>query len=207
MLSGVETRPVVEKQAGFTLLEMMIAAGLTLLLLGVVIKVFVPAMSHSSQGTTRLELQQFAILAHQQIHKELSRTRFGGVSVAESNLLIHPQASLDSAGQPIWSDHVILFHLDSSSGKLGKYKLSSTPVKPNRYDAPGLLTLATSLPAPEKIVAGFVSEFKAEMPVPATATVPGKPFQIKLVLEKKIARMDNPVQISLTQSFDFRTAE
>ncbi len=206
MLSGVKTE-LKTKSAGFTLLEVMIAAGLTLLLLGIVIKIFVPAMSHSSQGTTRLELQQFAILAQQQIHRELSRTRFGGVSVADSNLLVHPQASLDSAGQPIWSDHVILFHLDSGSGKLGKYKLSSTPEKPNRYDPAGLLTLASSLPNPDKIIAGFVTEFHARMPVPATATVAGKPFQVKLVLEKKIARMDKPVQISLTQTFAFRTAE
>ena len=207
MLSGDRVAKVGKARSGFTLLEMMIAAGLTLLLLGVVIKIFVPAMSHSSQGTTRLELQQFAILAHQQIQKELSRTRFGGTSVANSNLLLHPQASLDSAGQPIWDNHVILFHLDSSSGKLGKYKLSAAPVKPNHYEPAALLTLAATLPRPEKIVAGFVSEFQAEMPVPATATIPGKPFQVKLVLEKKIPRTDKPVQISLTQSFTFRTAE
>ena len=39
MLSGVKTE-LKTKSAGFTLLEVMIAAGLTLLLLGIIIKIF-----------------------------------------------------------------------------------------------------------------------------------------------------------------------
>ena len=65
------------------------------------------------------------------------------------------------------------------------------------------LGLTGALEAQGEFSYGF-QDAPAGIQAEAGATVP---FQIKLVLEKKIARMDNPVQISLTQSFDFRTAE
>lgn len=196
-----------QKARAFSLVEVMVAAGISLLLAGVVIKIFIPAMSHSAQGTTRLELQQFAVLAHQKIRKELLRSRFGGVSTADATLLIHPQVALDSVGQPVWDTDVLVFHLDRSTQKLGRYSLPSEPVQPNRYTPTALLTRIAALPPAEKIIASFASEFIVTPSVPATATTPPMPMTIQLTLEKDIPQRDQPVQITLSRSFSFRTAD
>lgn len=196
--------PCVDRR-GFTLAEVLVAAGVSLLMAGVFFKVFVPAMSHSAKGTTRLELRQFALLAFYQIQNELSHTRPNALSAADAMLATHPQVSLDGSGLPIWADSAVLFSHLASEEKLAKYSLPGATEKPNRYAPVDLLALRPTLGAPEKILASFVSEFRVAMPTVATATVPSKPLELELVMEKDVPGDDTAVSVTVLRKFAMRT--
>ena len=188
-----------DAERGFSLGEVLIAAGIGLMLLGVLVRILIPALKHSAEGNIRLELQQFAVMAHQQIRAELYRSSAIGVSLGTSALLIHPQTSMDGTGQPVWSDETVLFYLDASN-QLIRSQLPSRSVRPDRYTPTELNNLVNSSPATEKLVARFVRDFTVSSPAPDL------PLEVELVLEKESPQRSTPIQISLTQNFSFRTA-
>lgn len=198
---GVRTR------LGLTIGEVLVAAGISLFLAGVILRIFIPALAYSAEARTRLELQQYAALAFQQMQNEVLRTRATGVSVADSSLLLHPQVALDAQGEAIWDNHTVLFFLDDTENKLGRYHLPSSLSQPTRYTPAELPAQTATLPPVRKVVAGFVREFRVQFPVPASASDPPSPLTLELIMTKDVPRRDAPVTLSLKRRFAFRTNE
>ena len=185
----------------FSLAEVLMAMGLALLLSLVAFRIFVPSLTYSAEGTARLDLQQSARLAMQTIALDLSHTRPLAISTAPDALALVPQVSMDGSGLPIWSDKVVVFHLEGKT--LSRYELDGKTPVPGHYTPAELAGL--SLPAPTKKLADSVVAFEVTDPIPATDVDPPLPLQVRLVLEKTVARR-GPVRITFERSFSPRTA-
>lgn len=103
----------VDARAGFTLIEVMVAASIMIMLLGLIFWFLVPAMRYSAEGTMKVDMQQEAVLAMGRIVADLQRTTAQGISFSPTTgspagtiyaLGVVPMESIGPDGKPVWAD-------------------------------------------------------------------------------------------------------
>lgn len=101
---------------GFTLLEVMAAAGLGAMVLYVVLALLIPALRVSAQGTTKVDLDQRASLLEGRLTRALKKTTRAGVGHIgwdpdqdERFLTVHPLLGSLSGSKQHWSGALEVF--------------------------------------------------------------------------------------------------
>lgn len=175
------------------------ASGLALLLLGIMLGVFVPALRYSARGQTRLELQQAGLLAISEMGRELQRSRSTGLSFGADFLGLHPQLGVDSGGSPVWSDEVRVYQHRVATSELVRLTLPAPAPGPFVFSAvPG------SAPRHVRTMASWVTLFQAQRPQPAAPPALAQPIGLKLQLEKAYAAGEAPARVELSLRVSLR---
>lgn len=150
---------------GMTLLEVMVAAGLGLLLLTVLIQVLVPAYRASAKGLGEVDLHQRALLLSGKLERDLRLTARAGVGTHPDTLTIHPRVPLTSA--VVWSNRLVVYSKTTAGMRR---KEATIPDSIARALTPPLTEIAewptvTTLQIPD------VTEFEAVINDPALVKI------------------------------------
>ena len=150
---------------GFTLVELLVAFALLGLLALMFVWFIVPTMRMASLGTTRVDIQQMAVLACNRIAAELLDTSPSGVSLysrAQADpaadpvvVAIVPLRDIDESGHRVWENRVSVYFWQRSTGKLllrhyppgppGALTVNPLPVdRPTQFPTVDLLALANA---------------------------------------------------------------
>ncbi|MEW6277226.1 MAG: hypothetical protein AB1758_01290 [Candidatus Eremiobacterota bacterium] len=101
---------------GLTLAEVLVGAGLSLVLLGVVVGLFLGAGNLWLHSSCRSELQQTAALALDRMVSDLRGSAAEGVSWdADSRLSVRPVLDVDAEGRLTWDEQVTLYYVSHGS--------------------------------------------------------------------------------------------
>lgn len=123
---------------GFTLLELVVAAALAFLVLGLATAYFIPAMRISARVGTRVEMQQMAAAALAHLERDLRTTSTGGVSlksVAPAAVAANPLERVAPDGTLVWSATYLVTFFDQ--GRLRRREWPpEPPVRNSRYLVP-----------------------------------------------------------------------
>lgn len=119
---------------GISLLEVLLGAALTLILLTIMFRILIPLARGTVQTTHRSELQQFGSVALDRITQNLLNSAAAGVSLRQrpteaipTVLAVQEIADLSSGGVQIWSDHLELIYHDAGQRKLFTRRWPPTP--------------------------------------------------------------------------------
>lgn len=107
----------------------MVAATLTLLLLGLCFSFLIPALRHSRHGAVQAELQQMATLSMRKLVDDIEKTNYSGISLRQDPvvLAIHPLVDVTPGGRRVYADSLIVYFYDSDNQVL---KRRSWPPEP-----------------------------------------------------------------------------
>lgn len=135
-------------RSGVSLLEVLVAAGLSLLLLTTAVQIFIPSLKASDRGTRRVELDQRAWTLSTRLERRLLQSSRAGIAVhsltGETLVSAHPRHS-DSA-QVTWADTLDLFVWSGETFRAYQYNLgavSDRPRVPSLSELRNLLDQAT----------------------------------------------------------------
>lgn len=186
---------------GFTLLELLIGLALFGLLSLMFIWFLVPTMRMTSLGSTRVDIQQMAVLASNRIAADLMGTSPSGVSLhsrAQADPTLEPVVvamvplrDLDENGHRVWKGQVVSYFWDRSSSKLllrhfppgPPAALSIDPLpldRPSQFPAADLLALANTA-GPTITVASKVVSFDVNR------ITGGRAFAIDIAIEQGVS--------------------
>jgi len=110
---------VAERRA-FTLLEVLLAGVLSLMLLGLLVRIFLPMSKGLVRGSEQAGLQQTASVALATLGRALVRTTPEGVSLADQGraLALQPLAGVNAAGRQILTEELIACWWSADQKKL-----------------------------------------------------------------------------------------
>jgi len=175
---------------GFTLLELTVTAGLTLLVLVMAARFFWPLVRTVIRSQERAGLQQRATLAMESLRSALQSTNPGGLAYQPGRLAIHPLDTRSAASRPRYL--LELWSFTWSEQKLRRQRWSPSPF-PLADDAPTRLTPAQLALFPavcpdERLLATGVSEFTltSDAPLPQLAN----PVRLRLVVANEQDRFE-----------------
>lgn len=179
------------RDPGLTLIEVMVAAALTLLMLGLVYAYLVPSIGSAYKLQQRSHLQQNAVIALARIESAATETSPGGFSWTEKACGFNEAGELDpGTGFLSWSDRFELFWWDTSDLTLRWKEWPPGPpaasadelsiLSPKRLQ-PDRLTEVVEAVAPNKILATGVKLFKVSH---QGADALEQPVEIELVLQE-----------------------
>lgn len=110
------------RQRGFTLLELIVAAVLMVLLLGMMFNFLIPTMRASAKGSARVEMQQQAVVALGKIADDVERSAPAGVSINTAGvylgsgnqtssvcLAVQRLSDVSSGGTQSWDLHITAY--------------------------------------------------------------------------------------------------
>lgn len=209
MRPGFTTFPV-EPRRGATLVEVMIAGSVALLLLGLLARFLVPAMRYSTEGSIKVELQQQAVIAINQMVSALQDSAAQGVSFTDTApiaLGVVPIEDIDSNGQPVWSDELTVFYHDDTEDRLFKKTYPPTPPalpiafasdRPPLVTRPQLSQIAGQPNASERSLARDVLEFEVSHQNGKGSTI-FQPIILRLLLEKEVPHTERRARVELTR--------
>ena len=116
---------------GFTLMEVLVAAGLGSMLLYALVSLLIPAMKLSERGTRLVALDQRAILLEQRVERALKATcRRGAHFFSDANgshLSTHPIQGALAHSQPRLGPDLVVFSLANEQLRERRVPLTSTP--------------------------------------------------------------------------------
>lgn len=164
---------------GITLIELIVTASLTLLVLTLAARFFWPLVRTVIRSQERAGLQQRCTLAMESLRSALQSTNPGGLAYQPGRLVLHPLDPRSASPRPRYLLELWSFSL--AGGELRRQRWQPSPI-PLADDAPTRLTPTqlTGLPAicpDERLLASGVKEFTLE-PWPQLTN----PVRLKLVV-------------------------
>lgn len=189
------------RNRGFTLLEVLVAAGLGALALTLVVQLLVPIMRISSRETNRAELQQAATVVLDKLLDDLGdSTPTSLVVVAptpdETLLCAHRITGVEPNGSQQWSPELVLYAWTKTSGALRRKTVPVPPgqAAPWRPNPAELRNFAADSNLPERRLALGVTAFSL-----GTGPGPGLvlPLSLRLRLERETHGRDLPEVLDL----------
>lgn len=192
---------------GFTLIEVLVAAALTLILLGLIYWFLVPSLRLSSQGAARVEGQQQALNALNRAERDLQQSAPGGVSLfpqdpANPNdpvgVALVPLEDVDNDGQQLWNSNFTLIYWDRAARKLRRKTApcpAPDPHKPSRLSLAEFKALCDTQNGSEQFLASEVSDFEV---------LPGPPLALVLEVERKTSQAAAPEKFRLERVLTMR---
>ncbi len=93
---------------GLTLVEVLVFSALSLLLIGLIIRLVLPSIRASGRASTQVELQQMATHAILSLSRDLARCNGSSISVSDSTgvggLAYVRSAGVSSSGRRVWEE-------------------------------------------------------------------------------------------------------
>lgn len=200
------------KTRAFTLIELLVAFALLGLLSLMFVWFIVPSMRMASLGTTRVDIQQMAVLACNRVAAELLNTSPSGVSLHSRTqadpasdpvvVAIVPIRDIDESGHRVWENKVSVYFWLRSSGKLllrhfppgppGALSVNPLPVdRPTQFPTTDLLALANASASVVNIATKVVA-------FDVTRVTGGRAFAVELSIEEGVAGKQQ------AERFDFK---
>jgi len=197
---------VTSRNKGFTMLEVMVAATLGLILMGLVFSFLMPTMKASVRGATRVELQQMAVMSLHRMAGDIQNTAAAGLSLSSNPPAVGVVRikGVTSDGRQQWEDKMIVYTL--VGGRIIRKEWPPGPSAgspaltgstPARVPPVLLGQIASTVNDTERVMASNVKSFSA-----TTAAPPGQvsdPVTLKIEMEKKEAHRQEPERFSLTR--------
>lgn len=196
----------------FTLIELVVAAALAALVLGLGSAYLVPALRATSRSAARVELEQRAVVALSRLVNDIEHTAPAGMSLRSSAPVCVAVNRLDEVrpnGDLIWSDAYVIYYHDSVNNLLirrlwppGDPAPNSAQTKrgkPKKLSPSELADIVSRPPVDYSILARDVQSF--EILQAGDDLLVKQPVQFRLTLERKVAggrRQDERVVYSRT---------
>ncbi len=178
---------------GLSLPELLVCSGLLLLLMGLLLSFLYPSFRMTSRAAARMEMQQRAQVALDQMVIDLERSGPTSVSFWPSTqandtvgVSLQRLETFAPSGAPVWESAYIVYHWNPATGRLIREQWppalpSITPApeswRPNRLERPQFLELARQPNGSEKCLADGVAVFEPR----------SSPRGLRLVLERNVA--------------------
>lgn len=177
----------------------------------IILQVLVPMARGTVRGTQQVELQQVGSLALKKVCAEMQSTAIAGIVTSPSSptepflMSIHPLRTVDSIGDQVWGDQLIVYWWKQDEGKLWRTTWPHGPVSGRApvTDAPFRPTVAelkTIVGASDdrwrRVVANQVSLFDVNL----TAF----PARVLLTVEAPAPDSRPPEKFELTRRVAFR---
>ncbi len=112
---------------GYSLVELMVTSGVSLLILGVLYALLVIGMRIYRHGSARSELQVAATLSLGRITADVDRTTPAGLSVRPDGLALVPLKGVSADGRQLWEEEVIVCHWDPQESRLLRRRCPPVP--------------------------------------------------------------------------------
>ena len=191
----------------FTLVELLVAAGLFLLLVVVMIKLLVPAFRISTRTSVRSELHQRGHHAVNTLRNDLQRTPTAGLRVYQAApertlLVLHRLRDADVEGDPVYQNNLVIY--ERIGDKLWRYiyedtapEFTQTVQRPDLTQTENYLTEVSE----GKILTGDISAFSVSDADPDPGRLK-QPITVALALER--GRDTEKQSLSLLQKITMR---
>lgn len=191
----------ISRNRAFTLLEVLVAAGLGALALTLVVQLLVPIMRISGRQTNRAELQQTATVVLDKLLDDVGDSTPASLVVVaptpdETLLSAHRVVGVESDGSQRWADELVLYSWNKPSGVILRktVPVPSGQVAPWRPNPADLRGFAADGSLPERRLALGVTAFSLDTgPGPGTVL----PFKLHLRLERETAGQEDPQTLDL----------
>lgn len=217
------------KAKGFTLVEVLIASGLSLLLVGLFLGVLGPTLRATGRNSARISLQQSALLALNRMSKELQASCTSGIGILPpvvdgdpTVLSIHRISDVVNtmpASRAFDSQLIVYSYLPAShqirrrlwpEPGLGETTLDGLLEPPTatlalRPEPRSLLYFARNPGPRERILVGQVRRFIVSSKSLAPEVTP--PLSLTLELEGEMPGSTQPYRFELSQSLSPRNSE
>lgn len=191
---------------GLSLVEVLVAAGLAVLLLTCFLWFLVPSLSAMGRSTAQSEVQQQAVLALERIEREVRRSTVSGVGLypkaavavtAAPGLYLTPLQDVNDKGQPNWALEVVAVWWNRAERRLwikgwppkDPAGFSQDPVlsRPAHLSGAEFQTLVSSKNGTERSLAAGVVDFDLQHAGGASPTLVG-PLSLHIELEREEGR-------------------
>lgn len=194
---------------GFTLLEVLVAAVLTLLVMGVAFGYLVPAWRASARIQTRVELQQSAVVALDRLTAELKTSAPGGVTLSDGVpriLAINPVEKVQGNGLVVWKSSYILYvfegdrleRIEWPPGGPAASPSQQLPTRAKRLPRSQLVAIASAGDVARRQVAGDVVDFSWTHP--GSPDVFTQPLTFRLELSRATSAQPQAERVVLQRS-------
>ncbi|MBM3460519.1 MAG: hypothetical protein FJX76_00265 [Armatimonadetes bacterium] len=162
------------RRRGFTLVEILVAGGLLLLLLGVVWYLLVPAWRAYMKGDRKSDVQRNSMVVGARIAQEFRNAYGSSVAVKKipvttpdgevrqdaviflSDLDLRGDLQLTPDGDPIWQKRVVFYH----DGETNQIRSKEIPLDPPSVDPDPLIVETFDRSPKDRIIARHVKELK-----------------------------------------------
>ncbi|MGE0491149.1 MAG: hypothetical protein AB7S38_18215 [Vulcanimicrobiota bacterium] len=160
----------------FSLAEVLVVAGLAVLLLALVVGVLLPSLGAFQRTSSRVDMQQTALVSMRRIRHDLERSTPASIQTYSQAgvcaLLIHRLQGLDATGARQWEEKVVIYHFHPATGKLVRELWpnagTATTSGPQRLEEATLAAIAASQTPNQRVVARQVGAFEVEATNPVT---------------------------------------
>lgn len=172
-------------KAGFTLIEVLLAAILFVLLGVVMLRTLVPVMRYGGWGYARAELVQTTARISGRLVADLQTAPFEAVSFGSGMVGIHGIAGVSDTGKPLWSDHLVLYRWDEPTASLTRMEWTQGVT----LDGPTVLeptAISTCFKQPNSTARGLARGLLKEFSLSGTQL----PLKLHLVTELEVPGRD-----------------
>jgi hypothetical protein len=171
---------------GISLLEVMLAATLFLLLLGVVLRILFPLFGYFRWTSARAELVQAAALTARYLVGDLQRAPMEGVVLPRQNspelLSIHGVDDVTDTGRAVWSADLIVYSSNLSQGTLTRILAPGNVAQPLKLPPEDLKAFLLDSNLPRRtLVRGLLHEF--ELKLSGTRSLP---LRLRMVMALEV---------------------
>lgn len=206
------------RRGGLTLTEVIVAAALGLMALGLAWSYLIPVLRASTRGSLRVEMEQQALVALGKIVGDLQSSNVGGLSVRVTDpvaLVIQPLKGVREDGVQVWDQGVVVYYRDSESRALVRFEypgdgadtlgLGLRNSRPRRLPAAVIRSLVDVEGVRRVQVASGLSAFRLDHTGGADGI--GQPFRVTLSFERdgNTGREDSKERYSLTRTVLLRS--
>lgn len=207
-------RAAVSRRAGMTLVELLVTAAVSLLLLGMLAQFLAPTMRATARGNAQGQLHQTGAVAMSLLTDDLQKAPAAGIGYRNSVdmvddpavVAIQPLLDVDPDGRPVYATSFTVYFWRPSEHRLYRKQgetagLTLSSAEPTRLDDVQLLALADS-GAGARVVATEVSEFALTSPVSAPNI--GEPLTLILRLSRDVVAGQPPETFQLVRQVYLR---
>ncbi len=127
-------------KAGFSLVEVLISAGLVLLVLGLATSFLIPLLAMQADVSRDIELQQRASLLFEQLRSDIHRSAPAGISLIEeedsTTLVVHRADDIAQDGTLVWDNQAVIYRWTQANRQLNRLLWTDTHRKILRASSP-----------------------------------------------------------------------
>jgi hypothetical protein len=193
-------------------MEALVACALLLMIGAIIMQVVIPMARGTVRGTQQVELQQIGALALRHLCEDVQTSASAGITVSPAVgddpliLAIHPLRGLDSIGDQVWADQLILYWWKPGEDKLwrttwphgglgpgGRKPAADEPFRPTLSELRDIVSLDNEW---RRVEANQVKEFKVDFNL--------SPASISLSVEAPAPDSRPPESFLLTRRVSLR---
>jgi type II secretory pathway pseudopilin PulG len=151
------------KRRAFTLLEVSVAASLSLLALLVLVSVLIPLSRSSARTVELLELSHLAHLASQRLLDDLQSCPPSALCLPQQGYFaLHPLVRTTASARPVYDSSWIAYSWQQRSLRRQRVQPPALPVDHPHLPALDEMTAAFSNPGSKVLIAGALHDFVLE---------------------------------------------